>query len=239
MISNMMTNALRPALLLLLFAGMMQGCAPQISPPATIVNSKAPVDFPDTYYHQAEASGTKILRIDTERSLVVIQVRRGGTLARLGHDHVVASHDVAGYADMKAGRADLYVPLERLSVDEAGLRAEVGLSAQISTEAIEATRRNMLDKVLVTGRYPFALIHVARETPDSPILRVTITLHDTTQSFDVPAQIETVAGGIKISGQLAFKQSDFGITPFSILGGAMQVQDKLDLRFRIFATASP
>jgi hypothetical protein len=36
-----------------------------------------------------------------------------------------------------------------------------------------------------------------------------------------------------------FNQSDFGIVPVSVLGGAMQVQDRLDLQFRILAKAPP
>jgi len=66
-------------------------------------------------------------------------------------------------------------------------------------------------------------------------LHVTITLHNVVKTFEIPAQIETVAGGLKISGTMTINQSDFGITPFSILGGALQVQDPMDLRFRIVA----
>jgi len=34
---------------------------------------------------------------------------------------------------------------------------------------------------------------------------------------------------------MSLNQTDFGITPLSVLGGAIQVQDKLDLRFHIVA----
>jgi hypothetical protein len=34
---------------------------------------------------------------------------------------------------------------------------------------------------------------------------------------------------------MSFNQSDFGITPLSILGGAIRVQDSVDLRFNILA----
>jgi hypothetical protein len=34
---------------------------------------------------------------------------------------------------------------------------------------------------------------------------------------------------------MSFNQSDFGIVPFSVLGGALQVRDRLDLSFRIVA----
>ena len=221
--------------LMLVLAGLLAGCAPQISPPAVVEHLQAPADFPEAYYRQAEMSGTKILRVDPVRSLVTIIVRRGGPLARLGHDHVVASYDVRGYVDIAGGRADLYVPLERLAVDETLLRAEAGLTTQPSAEAVEGTRRNMLEKILDSVRFPYVLIHVNRSTNDSTKILVTITLHGTSQIFDNPAQFEIIQGGLKISGNMKFNQTDFGIIPFSILGGALQVQDRLDLSFRIFA----
>ena len=93
----------------------------------------------------------------------------------------------------------------------------------------------MLEKVLDAERFPFALIRVIRDTKDSSMLHVTITLHGTSKTWKIPAKIENLAGAIRIYGQMTFNQTDFGITPFSILGGAIQVQDGLDLHFQIHA----
>lgn len=225
----------RRACLAAALAVLAAGCAPRISPQAGAEPPPAPADFPEAYYRQAEASGSKVLRVDPARSLVAVEVRSGGPLARLGHDHVVASHDLTGYVDMDGGRADLYVPLDRLAVDEPGPRSEAGLAAQPSKEAVEGTRRNMLEKVLESGRFPFALVGVARKAADRPELTVTIALHGARRVYEIPARIVALPGGIGISGHLALDQTDFGIVPFSILGGALQVRDRLDLRFRIFA----
>jgi hypothetical protein len=89
-----------------------------------------PSEFPDAYYQGLQSRGAPVYRVDPARSLVVIVVRRGGTLTQFGHDHVVASHDVGGYIAPEAGRADLYVPLESLVVDEPALRSEIGLDTQ-------------------------------------------------------------------------------------------------------------
>lgn len=222
------------ACLILLLAGLLTGCAPRIPRPIAIEHLPAPADFPESYYRQAELSGSKILRIDSKRSLVTILVRRGGALSHLGHDHVVASRDVTGYMDITDARADLYISLDKLSVDEPLLRTEAGFTTQPSNDAIEGTRRNMLYKVLEIDRYPFALISVIR-THDPSNLIVNIGLHGSKRNFIIPAQIVTFAKGIEIKGELAFNQSDFGITPFSILGGALQVQDRVSLHFHIFS----
>ncbi|MBA3903286.1 MAG: YceI family protein [Rhodocyclaceae bacterium] len=226
---------LRRACLIAALIGALPACAPP--PPVPAATSPAPADFPESRYRQAEAQGRKVLRVDPALSLVVIEVRRAGVLAGLGHDHVVASHDVRGYVDPEEGRSDLYVPLRRLVVDEPGLRAEAKLDTQPSPDAIEGTRRNMLEKTLDAERFPFALIRASRGNADLSALSVTITLHGATRTFEIPVQTETLPGGIAVSGRMTFNQTDFGIIPYSVLGGALQVQDRLDLRFRILVTS--
>jgi hypothetical protein len=51
----------------------------------------------------------------------------------------------------------------------------------------------------------------------------------------VPARVEYADGTLVASGSMAIRQSDFGIVPFSVLGGALQVHDRLEMRFRLVA----
>lgn len=221
------------ALLVAACAPLVREAAPRPEPAV----GQAPANFPRADYEQLMARGRAVYRIDPARSLVAITVRRGGSLARLGHDHVVAMHGVQGYIAPQEGRADLYVPLGELSVDEPALRAEAGLDTQPSESDIAGTRANMLDKVLATQQFPFALIRVNSVEPrlTSGRLTAAITLHGVTRVVEVPARTETGGDAMRIAGSLEFKQSDFGIAPFSILGGAIQVQDRLELRFKIQA----
>lgn len=202
---------------------------------ASGLTSGAPAAFPSSYYHQAKVRGLPILHVDPAQSLVVIEVRRAGMLTRLGHDHIVSSHDLHGYVSLAEGIADLYIPLDKLHVDEPQLRIAAGFATQPSAQDIASTLHNMLTKTLDTQQFPYALIHITRADTKQPALNVTLTLHGVTRKFEVAAQIETVPNGLTIDGKLSFKQSDFGITPLSVFGGAIQVQDKLDLRFRIRA----
>jgi hypothetical protein len=213
----------------------MRATAP--GPAPTLATGSALAEFPGKRYQEAAAQGKPVYRVEPEQSLVSILVRRGGSLAHLGHDHVVASHGVQGYIAPDEGIADLFVPLAELSVDEPALRAESRLDTQPTESDIAGTRSNMLDKVLETERFPYAFIHISsrEKTPTALRLEVAITLHGVSRSFDVPGHMETVQGGMSVAGTLELKQSDFGIVPFSILGGAMQVQDQLSLRFRILA----
>lgn len=223
------------AWLLAAFILLVAACAPRMPVQEAAQSTRMPADFPALHYLQAEAAGEKVWRVDPQRSLVRIEVRRGGTLARLGHDHVVASRDVAGYVAPNEGRADLYLPLERLTVDEAELRSAAGFDTMPTTEAIDGTRRNMLEKVLEAQRFPVALLAITHPKGDAASVRLTITLHGVTRSFDVPVQIKFLPEGMAVSGRMHLNQTDFGIVPFSILGGALQVQDRLDLHFHIVA----
>ncbi|VTU23577.1 hypothetical protein H4CHR_01217 [Variovorax sp. PBS-H4] len=230
----------RPLLLLVLLAAPLAACAPlrrAATPGEGAAAGVAPTGFPRASYEQALSRGEPVYRIDPARSVAVITVRRGGSLARLGHDHVVASRHVQGLIAPGEGRADLYLPLSELSVDSPALRAQAGLDTQPSDADIAATRANMLDKVLEVQRFPFALIRVSGSAPTTPDARlgIEITLHGTTRRFDLPARVSIGNGELNVAGTLEFDQSEFGIVPFSVLGGAIQVQDRLSLRFSLQA----
>ncbi len=223
-------KAIRPYLLALL---LLAGCAahPPAPPPG------APVDTGTAWYQQAAQAGKKVYRIDAAQSLITVTVRRGGALARLGHDHVVASRTLEGFVAPDAGRADFRFRLDQMTVDEPALRAAAGLDTQPSEDAIAGTRTNMLTKVLEAASYPVVLLHAERVGAAASV-RLTVTLHGVARSFDVPTVVANTKNGLTASGSLRLLQTQFGIAPMSIMGGAMTVQDPMELQFRIVASAA-
>ncbi|OGI48361.1 MAG: hypothetical protein A2151_03980 [Candidatus Muproteobacteria bacterium RBG_16_65_34] len=216
-------------------------CAPLVKPPAVSEPPRAPAAFPEEFYRQAGERGEPVFRIDPQRSQAVIHVYRGGPLARFGHDHAIASRRLHGYIllprRLDAAQADLYVPLESLSVDDPALRAQAGFDTTVSAADIAGTRRNMLEKVLEAERYPFAVLHLSRPEGELPalILNAEIGLHGVTQTLRLPVEIEPAAGELRAHGRFSLRQTEFGITPYSLLGGALQVQDRIDLEFEVRA----
>jgi len=174
-------------------------------------------------------------RIVAGDSLITITVRRSGPLARMGHDHVVATRQVEGFVDIEEGRSQLRFRLDQLTVDEAALRKEAGLETQPSADAIDGTRRNMFNKVLKADTYPWVLVRAAFEPGTRDRLRAEITLHGVTHEYKVPLQLREDGATVLASGAFRVKQTDFGITPFAVLGGALAVQDELELKFAISA----
>jgi hypothetical protein len=175
-----------------------------------------------------------LLHIDTAQSLIAVTVRRGGILARLGHDHVVASHAISGTVAPEQNRADFTFRLDEMKIDEADLRRVAGLEKQPSADAIEGTRHNMLTKVLDADRYPLVTVHAERGIAGQP-LQVAITLHGVTRTLAIPVELREENGVINVKGTVQLKQTDFGLTPFSVMGGAMSVLDPMELRFDLTA----
>lgn len=200
-------------------------CGTQPPGPTAVPAPAAPV-------LQASQSAHRIVAGD---SLVTITVRRGGPLARMGHDHVVATRQLDGFIDLEQGRTELRFRLDQLTVDEAALREEAGLETQPSVDAIDGTRRNMFSKVLQAQAYPWVLVRAAFEPGRKDMLRAAITLHGVTHEYQVPLQLRADGASVLASGAFVARQTDFGITPFAVFGGALAVKDELELRFAISA----
>ena len=209
-------------------AGLQRETVPAGTPPA----AAATTDW-RTPYLQWQAAGQAVLRIDGQRSLIAVLVRRAGPLARFGHDHLVAVRQLDGYVAPAHNRADFQFRLDQMTVDEAALRTEAGLAPQPAADAIAGTRHNMLTRVLDAEHFPLVQVHTERSDGDH--LQVTVTLHGVTRTVPVEAQREADGDGLRVRGTAKLKQTDFGLVPFSVMAGAMAVQDELELRFDLRA----
>ncbi|HEY6484145.1 MAG TPA: YceI family protein [Steroidobacteraceae bacterium] len=182
-------------------------------------------------------------------SLLTILAFRGGTLASAGHNHVIASHDLNGtlYVPRDPTRATLQIriPVALLKIDEATLRAPqgAGFPPNVPESAKQGTRRNMLGAaVLDVADYPDIVLSCEHLQPltDAVTLRaqVQVSVRGHTHTISVPVRYTLQNDRITASGELPIRQSELGLTPFSTLLGALQVQDELQVKFRIVARAA-
>lgn len=209
---------------------LLAGCA---APPVPPVPPAPPSPVPYTSYVEAAAAGTPVYRIDPAASQITVVVRSGGPFAKIGHDHAIASRTISGYAAPSLGRSDFAFRLDEMTVDEPAVRAQAGLTGSVPADAVAGTRANMLGRVLEAGRYPMVLLRV---TGNRPTPTLAITLHGVTRSIDVPVALQVTPGQLTAAGRFTLRQTDFGITPMSVLGGALVVKDEMELQFRIQAT---
>jgi len=207
---------------------------PVATPPA---ERPPPPPLHDEVYRAAQTRAESVFRLVPERSLIIIRAYRGGALAKFGHDHVIVSRDVHGFVllarEISSSRADLYVPLDTMSVDEPALRAEAGLDTTPSASDIAGTKNNMLTKVLQADRYPYVRLQIGRMGGELPEVKfgAELTLHGVTRALGLPAQVAREGNTLRVRGEFSLRQTDFGMTPYAILGGALRVEDRVDLRY--------
>lgn len=183
-------------------------------------------------------------RIRAADSHLRILVYKGGPLAAFGHNHVITAGEIQGDVyltpDMHNAGFRFTVPVLALVVDPPAARAEEGgdFASRPSPEAVAGTRQNMLGPgVLDAQRYPDIVIRSIAVTGPDWALDVTarVTLHGVSRDLTVPVSLLRGDGRIIASGTFDLKQSDFGITPFAVMGGGLQVQDTVRVRFRLTA----
>lgn len=216
-----------------LFALGLAACAPPPPIQEPVRSERAPPGFPAGDYERMSQHGMDVFAVDPPHSRVLIEVGRAGRLARLGHEHAIVAHDVRGYVAPQAGRADFFVGVDTLIVDEPDARREAGLDTQPSPDDIAGTRENMLGKVFDAGRHPFVRLRVASAEVGRPPAQVAVEVNGVERSVPVTLQLRSEAKRLVASGGFSLDQSDFGIVPFSVLGGALQVRDRVDVRFTI------
>ena len=170
-------------------------------------------------------------------------VYRDGPLARFGHNHVIVG-PVRG--ELRAGQSAgasgfrFEIPIESLEIDPAEARGEEGVefAAQVSEEARQGTRENMLGaQVLDAARHPLILIEsVALAGPRwSPTVTARVTLRGVTRDLRFHAAVFERDELLTVVASFAVSQSAFSIEPFTTLNGGLRVRDGLDVRIRVVA----
>jgi hypothetical protein len=201
-----------------------------------------PEGFPNHFYERARLSREPVYKINKEDSVVIIRVFRGGKMAHLGHDHIVVSRDIQGFVlwggELQQRRADLYIPLNALVVDDATLRDRYAMESSLSATDIKKTRYNMLASIGAL-RYPFVVVSLTPVSlvQSALVVEASISLNGVTRISTVSVDARLNNTRLRFAGSFSIKQSDYGIEPFSTLGGLLAVEDQLDIRFEIYASS--
>jgi hypothetical protein len=196
----------------------------------------------------AAADEARQYTIDAAGSDVHWLVYKAGSLARLGHNHVIAVSDLAGTAttnaDPSASRFELQFHVQALAVDDPKLRSGLGpdFASVPSADDIAGTRKNMLsDRVLMGEKYQ--TIKVTGVGPvgsaDAQTLQITVELLGRKVPLTVPTKVETHGDDLTASGEFELTHTALGMMPFTVMLGALQVADNMKFVYRIHATTAP
>ncbi|MFK7955318.1 MAG: hypothetical protein AB8B96_04425 [Lysobacterales bacterium] len=177
-------------------------------------------------------------RYDLVDSHLLVKVYRAGRLAKLGHNHVIEA-PVLGNFTLAEDRvsAELFIRPADLIVDRPQTRALHGedFAKPVKADDVEGTRGNLLsEKVLNPLAHPFIRARIDTSAVDLETTPVTFELAG--QSTTREVKITTLSDDAcnpRFQGTVTLRHEDFGLTPFSILGGAVSVQDAFDVSFEI------
>lgn len=203
--------------LLLLSLLALAGCG---SAPPAAGPDVAPSVAPSTALPAAGAGGNELR----------VLVFRGGSAARLGHNHVLVASDLR--VDWPAAGPVLSFRLDALAIDPPSTRERLGpaFASAVDDPARAGTRANML-KALDATVYPEVLVRTLQQLGEGGrrAVEAEITLHGVTRRQWLVVAMD----GRHARGEAVLRQSDFGIAPFTVLGGLLAVQDALVVQFEL------
>jgi len=154
---------------------------------------------------------------------MTVRVSKAGALAAFGHDHEIAAPVASGAVDAKAHTVEVRVRTGSLKVRDPN-------ASEKDRGEIQSTMLG--PQVLDAERYPeiaFQATSAEAGAAGSWTVRGDLTLHGQTR----PVTVEVREEGGRYVGSARVKQSDFGIKPVKVAGGAVKVKDEVRVEFRI------
>jgi hypothetical protein len=185
-----------------------------------------------------------IYPIDSSSSELRVLVYRAGPLAALGHNHVLVNHSLSGSMhlaeSLPASSFSLSVPASDFVVDDAQARQEEGsdFPGDIPQDAKEGTLHNMLSAaVLNAAEFPTITVKslTISGTQDEPSVTVRIAVAGHESTIFAPFTLQGDAHHLTAVGSFELRQTAIGLKPYSLLGGALQVQDAMRIKLTIVA----
>jgi polyisoprenoid-binding protein YceI len=162
------------------------------------------------------------LAIDSAKSSLVIRVIKSGLFSGLAHDHTIQASVATGNIDTREKSVALTFNVADLKVLDPGV-------SDSDRKDIDATMKG--PKVLDGVQFPtisFASSSV-KTSGDRNEVTGTLKLHGASRQITVPVAWQDG----KYTGSLSLKQTDYGITPVKIVGGAVRVKDEITIEFSI------
>ncbi|MGA8706126.1 MAG: YceI family protein [Steroidobacteraceae bacterium] len=227
----------RVALICLLAGAWLAACRtpPPPPPPQPPPAPPAPEVVPERIDHYV---------VDADASQVLVLVYRDGPMAKLGHNHVIAVHQLTGEVlipkDIANGSFTLSFPVAGMSVDDRALRADLGddFKGPVDANSIAGTREHMLgEKLLNALQFPMIKLESGplRSEGDHWIVTLNISVHGHVSAVEVPVMLTMTPAALTASGQFDLTHAQLGLTPYSVGHGALRVAETMHVRFRLVA----
>jgi hypothetical protein len=183
-----------------------------------------------------------VYRIDPEQSEMRVLVYRAGPLANFGHNHVLVNRELSGTATigstLESSSFILSVPVARFTVDEARVRAEEGedFTEEVPDSARMGTLHNMLAPTLLNADMHPTLDIRSEQVMETngqlnAIMALQVAGHDA--SIEAPFVMSPAPTGFSVTAEFVVRQTELGLTPLSLMAGALQVRDSMHIKLKL------
>jgi len=188
------------------------------------------------------APGAVRYDVDAQHSEVEFLVYKAGAFSAMGHNHTVEAREFSGDVylapQFKDSSFSLKLPVKDFEVDRAEARDAAGgdFKSHPSASDIKGTTEHMLGPdSLDAEKYPDVTIQSVSVSGEETKAEMTvrITLHGTPRDVKVPVAISRAGDDLAAAADFELRQSEFGMSPYSALGGALQVADTFKVHFKI------
>ncbi len=236
--------------IIICFGSLLLAACQTLGPVAEIPDTgPATAEFPSGLYEKLSSEKGRVFRVDNTASEILLFMWRGGPMANKGHNHVMRVTNMEGAvflpADMLSGepRIDIVFPVADIDVDPLALRKEVGgafADTGMTEEDARKTREHMLaEDIMDARRFPKIGLSAKKVYGELPKLAVdmVLTLHGIERRRLIPATVRVEGDTLTATGAFVIRQTRFGITPSSAMGGALYVQDPIMIEFKFAARA--
>ncbi len=175
------------------------------------------------------------LEADISASQLVVRTTKRGLLSALSHDHELSPARWRAVVDLDP--AHLQAIRVDVTIDAGTLHDHVARLTQSMRDHVDHTTAG--PSVLDAGRYPEIRFHAESATARREgaalegVLHGVLTLHGTTRPLDVPFRGRAESSAYQVAGVARFRQTDFGMTPYSVARGSIGVDDEIRVEFEL------
>lgn len=182
------------------------------------------------------------LTVDAAHSTLLVRVWKEGAASALAHDHVARATKLSGTVRWDPAKpndsfVEVRVESNGLVMDEPSLRKRLDMPPIPDVNRREIQNTMQGPKQLEVDKYPAITFRSQRvDSVGEGKLRITgaFTLHGVTKEVTFPATIERRGQYLHANGSFRFRQSDYGITPYSFRG-AVANRDEVELQVELLA----
>jgi polyisoprenoid-binding protein YceI len=168
-----------------------------------------------------------------------VHVAKSGLFSAFAHDHdfeVTRWHGTAEIPDRDPGRASVELILEADSLRDREKGLSSGDRRKVESQAAGPEALDAASAPEITYRAERVSLDSRAGADTGPVrgtLHGQLTLRSRTRPVDATFEAERAADTWRVRGRARFKQSEFGIRPFSGYGGTVSVKDEVDVTFAL------